>query len=245
MNVAPKFLALSGDALSGYAVAMAESAEMIRAFPDAATAVAMMLEREGLVASNLASRQQEALSQDERDMVGLADAVADAVALPAPEDEPDASALARVVAEEAPPLDLQEKPAAFDFVTPLYSEDRIDLLRRLVPTVMDLEQILPLVNALPGEGQIASVSSLRVKCGLMGIHRQRLPIPAEFLLRAGQDQQRQWDPAIGVPEADFQKALETLDSGWHGRQLAEYFGWSLDAAAAFATRYRRADGANG
>jgi hypothetical protein len=245
MNVAPKFLTMSGNALFGYAAAMAESAEMIRAFPDAATAVAMMLEREGLVASNLASRQQEALSQDERDMVGLADAVADAVGLTTLDEKPDAGALVDGAAEEEQPADLQEKPAAFGFVTPLYSEERIALLRRLVPTVMELEQILPLVNALPGEGQITSVSSLRVKCGLMGIHRRKQPIPAEFLLQSGQPDQRQWDPADGVAEADFAEALQLVDNGWHGRQLAEWFGWSLDVASAFATKYRRADNANG
>lgn len=232
-SVAPKFLLLSGDALAGYAAAMAESAEMIRAFPDAATAVAMMLEREGLVASSLASRHQEALATDERDMAGLADVVAEEIATGV--IQPPTKQACQALHE---PADMGEP-------TPLYTAARIALLRRLVPTVMPMTEVLERVNALPAAGLISSVDSLRVKCRAMGIHRRDVPIPAELVPPPALPDQRKWDPADGIPEEEFPEALQLVDNGWHGRQIAEWFGWSLDVAAAFTTKYRKPDRANG
>jgi hypothetical protein len=102
------------------------------------------------------------LTPEETAQAGLADAVAEGAATPAPEPE----------AQPAP-----ERPQRSD--SP-WTEERLALLRRLIPTIMHMDAVHARLSALPGL-TIASPEAVRVKAGKLGIYRQGLPIPEEFL----------------------------------------------------------------
>lgn len=92
-------------------------------------------------------------TEEETTQAGLADAVADSLAEPPPASEP--------------------KPS------PIWTEERLALLRRLWPTTMHLDAIHAALNALPGE-PISSPGGVKVKASKLELHRRGEAIPREY-----------------------------------------------------------------
>lgn len=61
-----------------------------------------------------------------------------------------------------------------------WTKERLALMAQLIPTSMHMDDVHKHVSALPGL-PIASAETLRVKACKIGIYRQGLPIPAEYL----------------------------------------------------------------
>lgn len=63
--------------------------------------------------------------------------------------------------------------------SPIWTEERLALLRRLWPTTMHLDAIHAALNALPGE-PISSAGGVKVKASKLELHRRGEAIPPEY-----------------------------------------------------------------
>ena len=102
-------------------------------------------------------------TEPEATQEGLAEAVAESIATPAPQPE------------EVP---LPERARAMRSDSP-WTEERLALLARIFPTIMSVEAILEALNKLDGL-PVGSPSAVRIKAEKLGIHRRGEPAPEEF-----------------------------------------------------------------
>ncbi len=169
----------------------------------------------------------------------LADEAADvAWAEPEPEEEPPAAP------EEAdpPPADPAEGTAgtpdprsAADApeanTLPIWTEPRLAILRRDYLTAPSLVALHSALNALPGP-PIASWNSMAKKASTLGLAK-RAPL--------GRHHAEAPAPDTRTEEEREAEALVRADpTTWHGRAIAEEYGWPIPQAAAFVQRIRAA-----
>jgi hypothetical protein len=145
-----------------------------------------------------ADTEQDALAfllpetEEEQAQSGLADAVAENLAeQPPTASEMNASLAAQEAAEAASPIQRETPPPtaaersaeasrqrAQRSDSP-WTDERVALLRRLFPTIMHVDRLLGLLNAMPGL-PIPSANAIGIKARKLDIHRRGEPIPEEF-----------------------------------------------------------------
>jgi hypothetical protein len=131
-------------------------------------------------------------TEEEIAQTGLADAVAENLAeQPPTASEMNASLAAQEAAEAASPIQSEATPPtaaersadasrqrAQRSDSP-WTDERVALLRRLFPTIMHVDRLLGLLNAMPGL-PIPSANAIGIKARKLDIHRRGEPIPEEY-----------------------------------------------------------------
>jgi hypothetical protein len=164
-----------------------------------------------------------------------------------------AEAVAESLAEQATPSEpnLEPKPS------PIWTEERLALLRRLWPTTMHLDAIHAALNALPGE-PISSPGGVKVKASKLELHRRGDAIPPEYAgaaesrtARRSAPRRHRHPPPTTPPAApikptpamlpeDKAEAREKLRTGEFkgAKAIMEEYGCTQDEAQALVDEHR-------
>lgn len=131
-----------------------------------------------------------------------------------------------------------------------WTKERLALLAQLIPTCMHMDTVHELLSALPGL-PIASPETVRVKASKIGIYRQGLPIPPEFLgaaasrSRSPQMAEKPATPPVvtAAPEMlaeDKAEALAGLRTGRFkgAKDIIEEYGCTQAEALALVDQHR-------
>lgn len=122
-----------------------------------------------------------------------------------------------------------------------WSEERLALLRRLMPTIMHLDAIHAALNALPGP-PIPTPDAVRAKAAKLDIHRRGAPVPEDYAT-ATTARTRAPQAATSPLSAEEQaESWQRLDAGESlgAKDLAEWFGCPLEAVQPIVDAWRKA-----
>lgn len=214
----PVICRLDLEQLRGYGAGCLVAAEMVEQFANRL--------RSGVTSLDAAVIGLEQLQQRLDEHAQMATAMVANTEAEQAEGDPDAAE--EVTTPDLPPARPNADPA--DTASPVYTADRLALMRQLWPSTQSRQQILDQLNALPGI-PIASVDALKAqarKLELAGPHRA-VRLAQQGTVAAAEPPL----PATAVPmeplsHDDEVEARRMLASGKHGAQsLAEYFGGPL------------------
>lgn len=235
----PVICRLDVEQLRGYGAGCLVAAEMVEQFANRL--------RSGATSLDAAVIGLEQLQQRLDEHAQMATAMVANTEAEQAEDQADATEAAPMPKPTRPPPAPDAAPP--DSGSPVYTSERLVLMRELWPTTTPRQAILEQLNALPGI-PISSVDALKAqarKLNLVGPHRAARVSAAQTPPHAGgiidpRDPLPRILPDVGFPAAllppvpqmeplsaeDEAEAQQMLASGQHGASsLAEYFGGPL------------------